>query len=133
MEVQKFPREAVASLATSRLYAAPGAGNGFNDMHRLAQFLIGEDIFDLQIAQFGEWLAAVARAQYPDMPADDVYEPDAMKAFPAMLSVERPGSPPAAGLVGFIKWMDDRRAAQGLPPAQIAVVQPVLANPQSEK
>ena len=123
-ETQKFPREAVASLATMRMYAAPGAGNGFTDMHKLAKFLIGRDIFDLQISQFAEWLQSVVRAQYPDMPGHDVYEPGLLNAFPAMLSVERPGVAPEAGLAGFLTWMDEQRAAKGLSPVVLVVPPP---------
>lgn len=105
--IQKFSIEAVASLATGRLYAAEGAGNGFADMHRLGAFLLGGDCFDFALVQHGDWLAGVVRAQYPDLPPDDVYDPDALKAFPARVSIERPETTPSVGLAAAIAWLSE--------------------------
>lgn len=123
-ETKKFYREAAASLVTHRLYAAPDRGNGFSDMHALASFLIGEDIWDLQIAQYADWLEMAVRAQYPDLPAKDVYEPDALRGLPAMLSFERPaeGIKGAGAIPTFIDWMNSERAKKDRQPIEVALV-----------
>lgn len=126
METQKFYREAAASLATRRMYAAPDRGNGFSDMHALASFLVGEDIFDVQIAQYSDWLRAAVLAQYPDLPADDVYDPGALRSLPAMLSFERPaeGIKGAGGVGTLVEWLNSQRAKKDRGPAEVAIIAP---------
>lgn len=135
LETRKFRVEAAASLVTHRMYAAEGRGNGFADMHELAVYLIGEDIFDLQLVQFGDWLEQIVRAQYPDLPARDVYDPALLRAFPAMISIERPadGIKGAGDADAFIGWVNQHRAKKGIPPIQGVLVAHPTLSPQEDR
>lgn len=67
IETREFSSDAVASLATGRLYG------DFSEMHELAAFLLGRPLFDIALpAHFLELSAELTR-QFPGLPGFDQY------------------------------------------------------------